>query len=164
MIGDALINVLVVTAQQRELGAGRKSHRIRLVEAAPARRQQHNGSARAECIDGFEERIRFHHHSGTATIWIVIHRAVTIVREITQVDDIVLHGTSRSGARRNAERERRREEIGEYRYDVYRQHVDRVAVTRDVSVMSLEQTGRHLDEHHARVEIDFAYDRWTIRH
>src|SRR6185312_16645072 len=29
--------------------------------------------------------------------------------------------------------------------------------------MSLEQTGRHLDEHHTRVEIYFTYDRWTIR-
>src|SRR6185437_1636433 len=97
MIGDALIDVLVVTAQQREFGAARKSYRIRLVESAPARRQQYNRSARAKCIYGFEERIRFHHHSGAAAVGIIIHRAVTIVREITQVDDIVLHGTSRGG-------------------------------------------------------------------
>ena len=59
MIGDALVDVLVVAAEQRELGAGREAHRVGVREAPPARRHQHDRRRRAERFDRLEERSGF---------------------------------------------------------------------------------------------------------
>ena len=59
---------------------------------------------------------------GPAAVRIVVDRAMTVVRVVAQVDDAILDETRRLRARRDADRERRGEELGKDRDDVDAQH------------------------------------------
>src|SRR5688572_7708451 len=118
MIRDALIDVLVVAAQDRELRHRGEPDGVRLHEASAARAHQHDRPGGSERIDRFEERLRLHHHPRPAAVRIVVDSAMTVVGEVAQVEDAVLHLPCRGGARRDADRERCNEELGKDRDDV----------------------------------------------
>src|SRR5688572_33384936 len=87
-------------------------------EELPARRKHDDGRSRTERLDGLEERPGLHHHPGTATVGIIIHRAVLVVSEVAQVDDVVLDASRRARTRRYAQAERPGKELRKDRYDV----------------------------------------------
>ena len=90
MVGDALVDVLVVAAEQRELSAS-----PRIAPRRPARSVARGvsstiGPVGAERFDRLEERLGLHHHPGAAAVRIVVDRAMAVVRVVAQVDDAVL--------------------------------------------------------------------------
>ena len=117
VIGDALIDVLVVATEDRQLCSGRESHSVGLLETAPARAHQHDGRHNAQRLDRLEERTGLHHHPRAATVWRVVHRAMPIMGEVAQVHDVIRHGTGSGSARGDAQPERRKK-LGEDRDDV----------------------------------------------
>ena len=87
VFGDALVHVLVVPTENRQLGALRITTSILLGELAPARRQEHDRTRRLQRIDGLEERLRLHHHPRSAAIRHVVDAAVAVGRVLAQVVD-----------------------------------------------------------------------------
>src|SRR5688500_18042836 len=118
MIRDALVHVLVVTAEKRELRAFGESHGVGVRKRLAARRQQHDRRRRSDCLHCFEEWSGLHYHAGAAAIWSVIDCTMPVVRVVAQIHDVVFDPARRLRARRNAESERSREELRENRDDV----------------------------------------------
>ena len=110
MIGDALVDVLVVAAEQRELLASCEAHGVRVRELLSARRQEDDRRLGAERLDRLEERRGLHHHARRRRRTEVVHRAVPVVRVVAQIHE--LYDTSPAAAARagmlSAERRRRR--------------------------------------------------------
>src|SRR5687768_14636765 len=90
MVGDPLIDVLVMSTKQRDLVAPPESLGVRVREHSPAWRQENDRRASPDRFHRLEERLGLHHHPGSATVWRVIDRAVFVVREVAQVDYVVV--------------------------------------------------------------------------
>src|SRR5439155_7560804 len=90
-IGDPLIHVLVVAAQERQLRADREPDRVPVRERPPARRQQHDGRPRPQVLHRLEERLGLEHHPRTAPVRGVVHGLVAVVRVVAQLHDPVAH-------------------------------------------------------------------------
>ena len=106
MIGDALIHILVVATEKRQLLSGGVTDGVGLREAAATRREQHDRSDGAKRLDGLEEWIWLHDHSRAAPVRVIVDGAVAIVGVITQVDDLVRDAPGRGGWERRV-RDRR---------------------------------------------------------
>ncbi len=107
-VGDALVDILVVAAEQRQLGAGGEANRVGLRESPAARRHEHDRRRHSQRVDGLEERLGLHDHPGAAAVRIVVDRAMAVVREIAKIDDAIVDSAGVARARGNAQAERRR--------------------------------------------------------
>src|SRR6202140_27952 len=115
---DPLVDPLVASADQIEIGVrGQFAHQL-LGEPLPLRTQQDDGPAASARSYRFEDGLRLEHHAGATAVWNVIHLAVPVVRVITQV--VKLQGDQPRGqpAARHSRAQRTREEFGEKRQDL----------------------------------------------
>ncbi len=122
MIGHPLVDVLVVPAQERELGCDRQPHGVVVAERASAGGEEHDRTLGREVVDRLEERLGLHDHPGAAPVGDVVDGPVAVVRVLAQVDEPVLDQARFRGARRNRQPERALEEGGEDRDDVDPHH------------------------------------------
>src|SRR4051812_34865469 len=118
MIGNSLIDVLVMPTEKSELLALRKAHCIAMRENTTPRREQNYWGSRVQRLDRFEERLRLHDHTSATAVWCVVDRAVLVVGEVAQVDEIVSDTSSRGSTGRDTQPKRALEEIRENRDDV----------------------------------------------
>src|SRR5690349_17315036 len=102
MIGDALIDVLVVATEDGELVTCGESLGVGMGKYFSARREQNDRRLRAQRFDGLEEGAGLHHHPRTAAVGIVVDGAMLVVGELTQIDDVVRHAASGDRSRWNA--------------------------------------------------------------
>src|SRR5439155_15122848 len=115
---------LVMSAEKRELFAGRESLGVGVCEDTTTRREQHDWRFRLQRFDCFEERLRLHHHAGAAPVRIVVDRPVLVVREISEINDVVGDTSRRCSSRWNAQAKRAGEKLGKDRDDVDSQRHD----------------------------------------
>jgi hypothetical protein len=120
-----------------------------VVERSSARRQEHAVAARRRSRNGFErlnDGRDLHHHAMTAPVRRVVGGAVTIVRVLAQVDERYLEQAGVAGALRDADRERRREELWKDRDDV------------NAHGSGVEQPWNRVDDDAVTVEVDRLHD------
>src|SRR5260221_2549504 len=91
MIRDPLVDVLVVTAENRQLVARGEAHGVGLREPAATGAHEDNRRAYVQRLDGLEERRGLHYHSLPPPVWGILHPAVTIVGGIAGIDDVLRH-------------------------------------------------------------------------
>ena len=118
VVGDALVDVLVVAAQKRQRRLEGEAHGVRVSEEPASGGEQHHRPGRFEGIHRLEERLRFHHHPAATTIRRVVDGTVGVAGEIAQVDDAVFDRPSPRGPARYAGGQRHSEELREDRHEV----------------------------------------------
>src|SRR5439155_12098100 len=117
MVGDALIDILIMATQESQLSTGGVADGVSLREVTAAWRQQDDWRLRRKRLDRLEEWIGLHDHPRSAAIRVIVDGAMTIVREVSQVDDLVDNAPRRRRLRWNRQRERAGEELGKDRDD-----------------------------------------------
>src|SRR5437763_15720788 len=122
MIRDSLVHVLVMAAEDRELGTSGVANGVGLLEAPSTRGKQDDRWRGAVCFACLEEGIGPHHHSRTPAVRVVVYGAMPIMRIVTQIDDPILHASRRRGASGDGKRERRGEEVRKDREDANEEH------------------------------------------
>ena len=113
VVGDALVDVLVMAAEERELLEPRETLGVGVARTAAARREEDDRGLRADRLDGLEERRGLHHHARAAAVGRVVHGAVLVVRVVAQVDELVAYQPAAAAARGDREAERALEELRE---------------------------------------------------
>jgi len=87
MVDDALVEALVVAAEEDEVSAGlRVVAGERLVEAAAAGgHEEHAACGCAKALDGFEDRLALQHHALAAAVGRVVGGAVFVARPVAEI-------------------------------------------------------------------------------
>src|SRR5260221_8333583 len=91
MIRDPLVDVLVVTAENRQLVARGEAHGVGLREPAATGAHEDNRRAYVQRLDGLEERRGLHDYPRPPPGWVNVHPPGAIVREDAGVAGRVLH-------------------------------------------------------------------------
>src|SRR5258708_31397305 len=110
MIRDPLVDVLVVTAENRQLVARGEAHGVGLREPAATGAHEDNRRAYVQRLDGLEERRGPPGHPCPPPLWVILPPAVAIGRESAEVDDGLRHERPRPCPGRKTPRRRRGEE------------------------------------------------------
>ena len=123
MVGNALVHILIVAAQQREGLAFGEPRGVRLIEPPPARGQQDDRTALGlEGVDRLEERVGLHDHARAAAVRVVVDGAMAVVRVVAEIDNLILYGAGDGGPGRDADRQRAGEELWKDGDDVDAEH------------------------------------------
>ena len=87
-LGHPLVDALVPAAEERQVLLAGELANERLIETSTRRRQeQHTSPVGVEGLDRGEERLRLHHHPGSAAEGRVVDRAMTVARPLAKIVD-----------------------------------------------------------------------------